>query len=379
MNNLLVITEVDYLIESNTFRNSSVNIIFSEYAKHFDNVIIYCPGKESRDELQFRDNIFVYTNAIYSKKLMDRVANTFSIVERKRINSILDKHKIVHVQVRIPSVFSFVSFFTLKNLSRSYYVAGDWFTSFSANFNFPGSRIIGYLLRKISLYQIGKSKVVTAGPVLAEIYSKYTPEVHAYLSTTHDSYTDTLDIKIWNKICCVGRLEPLKRVEDVIQAVSILNNTWDLENKYYLEICGDGKLRNRLKELVKKLNLESCVVFHGNISSRRKLENIYSQSGYMVLASVSEGTPKVIPESMSFGCIPIAVKGVGSIDNIIENNVNGITVNECSPEEIALAISNLNSNLEYRCSLTEAGKKYSLEHTISNEVNNLWRFINEKC
>lgn len=375
MKNLLIITEVDFEPENNSFRNSSVNIIVKEYAKYFDSVVVYCPSKVRIDNFNFHSNVTVYTTTKYTKKIKDRISFLFSIRERGNINAIISQNNINHIQVRIPSIFSFISCGLARDVERSYYVAGDWLTSFSSNFSFPGSGIVARFLKMLSIFQIKDRKVVTAGPVLAELYSKYTSKVHPYMSTTHTSYSSNSAAKDWKKICCVGRLEPLKRVEDIIRALHILNEN-DNEG-YTLEVCGDGKLREKLQSLVKELKLENNVNFHGNINSRNDLERIYSYSGFMVLSSVSEGTPKVIPESMSLGCVPIAIENVGSIDRIIENNINGLLVKEKSPESIAEAIKTVNKNPNLKEKIINGGREYALDHTIASEVKALWEFVYE--
>ncbi|UIJ40619.1 glycosyltransferase [Vibrio kanaloae] len=374
MKNLLIITEVDFEPENNSFRNSSVNIIVKEYAKYFDHVVVYCPSKVRLDNVNFHRNVTVYTSTRYTKKIKDRMRFLLSIRERINIKEIISRNNINHIQVRIPSIFSFICCGLARDVERSYYVAGDWLTSFSSNFSFPGSSIVARFLKMLSIFQIKDSKVVTAGPVLTELYSKYTSKVHPYMSTTHTSYNSNSAVKDWKKICCVGRLEPLKRVEDIIRALYILNN--DNEG-YTLDICGDGKLREKLQNLVKELKLENSVNFHGNISSRSDLERVYSQSGFMVLSSISEGTPKVIPESMSLGCVPIAVENVGSIDRIIENNINGLLVKEKSPESIADSIKTVNKNPNLKKNIINGGREYALDHTIASEVKKLWEFVYE--
>ena len=116
------------------------------------------------------------------------------------------------------------------------------------------------------------------------------------------------------------------------------------------------------------------IKFHGYLN-REQLFDIYKDSHFIILASKSEGFPKVISEGMNFGCVPL-VSAVSCIDQYIENNSNGILIDPISIAGIkeAIMISFGISDLEYKSmtllNYNLAGKftySYFLER-IQNEI-----------
>ncbi len=138
--------------------------------------------------------------------------------------------------------------------------------------------------------------------------------------------------KVWlNKksFCFVGRLEPEKGVPLIIETFKLLSE----EEKTHIDtlhFIGDGRHYNRFKNEVKDLGI--TVLFHG-ILSRKDVFDVYKQSHVLLLPSKSEGFPKVIIESMNFGCIPI-VSNVSSIGHYISYGVHGYLMESLTPSAL---------------------------------------------
>ena len=94
-------------------------------------------------------------------------------------------------------------------------------------------------------------------------------------------------------ILFVGRLTKVKRVDDLIEKFSGTYN----KNKL-LVIVGDGPQRKNLENLANKLNLESKVIFKGNLDYE-KMPLVYNAADVFVLNSKTEGIPRTVLESLS--------------------------------------------------------------------------------
>lgn len=256
-------------------------------------------------------------------------------------------------------------------MSSSFYVAGDWVESFSENYGFIGSKKVARLLNGFMVKGFRGRKIVTAGRALSEKYKEYCLAAHPYMSTTHHSVTKDAANDL-HEICYLGRLEPLKRVCDAILAVDVV-----LRKGYSVKlyICGDGKDRLKLHELVKEKGLKGHVVFMGQLAERADVESVLSNSGVVILPSISEGTPKVLAEGMSFGCIPIAIQDVGSINDIITHEENGLLADPRSPESLAENIVKIIQDPVLASGLRKRALRYAEEHTIQHEVKKLWDFV----
>ncbi|MCB0464636.1 MAG: glycosyltransferase family 4 protein [Aequorivita sp.] len=123
--------------------------------------------------------------------------------------------------------------------------------------------------------------------------------------------------------CFVGRLEDAKGVQRIIDAFGSLDS---LEKVKTIHFIGDGEKMEFYKRECENLKLPA--VFHG-FMERPQVFEIYKNSQFLMLPSTaSEGFPKVIAESMNFGCVPI-VSAVSSIGQYI-NQTNGFIVNPCT-------------------------------------------------
>lgn len=135
-------------------------------------------------------------------------------------------------------------------------------------------------------------------------------------------------------IIFVGRLEPVKGIQYLIESMNILKNT---ENNLKLLVVGYGKDDQKLKLLVKTLELEEIVIFTGKIPNE-KIPEYLAASDIFVLPSLSEGFPVVLLEAMASG-LPIITTKIRGLAEIIQDGVNGFLVHPKSSNEIADRIS----------------------------------------
>ena len=115
----------------------------------------------------------------------------------------------------------------------------------------------------------------------------------------------------------VGRLDPAKRVDDAIRAVS---RTAKLSS---LEIYGSGECEEELSKLIESLEASKTVRLCGYDSDAQRR---FSETSFSLLCSRSEGQGLVLLESMAAGCIPIAYDVKYGPSDIITDEVNGFLV-----------------------------------------------------
>lgn len=159
----------------------------------------------------------------------------------------------------------------------------------------------------------------------------------------------------------VGRLAPEKRVDLVLKSAKINCQRDDI---IYL-ICGSGDEENKIKELISSYKLENKVFMLGHISN---IQEIYSIIDILVLASDTEGTPRVVLEAMS-NEICVVATNVGGLKEIIDNNKNGILVNKGDYKSISEKIDYLLSNDAIRKKYAESGKKKIISEFNINEMS----------
>jgi glycosyltransferase involved in cell wall biosynthesis len=102
------------------------------------------------------------------------------------------------------------------------------------------------------------------------------------------------------RLLFIGRLHPIKGLENLFDAISELPNS-------RLLICGDGDQRyvKALRELVQTRGLTNRITFRGWVNEDAKCQ-AFQQSDMFVLPSFSENFGMVVAESLAHG-VPVVV------------------------------------------------------------------------
>ena len=157
----------------------------------------------------------------------------------------------------------------------------------------------------------------------------------------------------------LGRLDPIKRVQDLVRAMTLL------EKRFVLEIFGDGEERVLLGTLVHELGLGDRVTFHGTID---RPQIAMDQIDLLVLPSAAEGFGLVLIEAMAAG-VPVIGTDVDGIRDVVSHGENGLLARVRSPGAIAEAIRQINSDVPLRehivaRGLTEVCERYAWSAVI---------------
>lgn len=135
-----------------------------------------------------------------------------------------------------------------------------------------------------------------------------------------------------NKIIigCVKRLIPEKNLEDLIEAVSLLDGT-DKE-KIEVRILGEGPSKDHLREAVRRRRLEDVVRMPGKFP-HADVPAFLRQLDIYVDTSTQEGVATSNIEALASGCLVIAPDGFGNRD-LIEHEKTGLLYRPRDTNEI---------------------------------------------
>lgn len=164
-------------------------------------------------------------------------------------------------------------------------------------------------------------------------------------------------------IITVSRLVSKNAVDDLIKSLHYLNFP------VKLLILGTGPLKKKLKNLVKKLNLEKKVLFLGLIPPV-KVPKYLAIADIFVRASISEGLGNVFLEAMA-ARVPIIGTPVGGIPDFLEHKKTGLFCQPRQPKTIAEKIEILIRNKELRDKLIRNAKQ------MVEEIYN-WNIISKR-
>ncbi|MDZ7693139.1 MAG: glycosyltransferase family 4 protein [Balneolaceae bacterium] len=164
------------------------------------------------------------------------------------------------------------------------------------------------------------------------------------------------------QILHAGRIVGKKGVPDLIKVFNELTQQY---NNIELHVAGDGEELSQCQELVDKFELDSKVIFYGNVT-HEKIKELMNEADIFVLNSRidengdMEGTPNTILEAMCMGKAVLSTRHAG-IPYVIEHNKNGLLANEKSNQELKANLQRLINNPDLREELGVKARETILE------------------
>ncbi|MBI3040935.1 MAG: glycosyltransferase [Chloroflexi bacterium] len=162
-------------------------------------------------------------------------------------------------------------------------------------------------------------------------------------------------------ILFVGRIEPLKGIAQLLQAIPYLPNRKGLK---LVIIGGDENSQpemGRLRRLSRNLQIEDSVTFLGVIK-HEKIPYFYSAADVSVIPSYYESFGLVALESLACAT-PVVATDVGDFKSIIRQGETGYVVTDNSPrqlaDKIALLLSGPSPDREAILSIRESVSRFS--------------------
>lgn len=145
------------------------------------------------------------------------------------------------------------------------------------------------------------------------------------------------ELKFTKNILYAGRLSKEKGVDYLLKAmVKVIKKIPEST----LFIAGDGKEKEKLINLSKKLGIDKNVEFLGWLS-KDELSKVYADIDFLVIPSIwQEPFGLIGVEAMSYGR-PVVAFNVGGINEFVENNKNGFLVKVLDIDTLAKRIIEL--------------------------------------
>ncbi|HQW84312.1 MAG TPA: glycosyltransferase [Ferruginibacter sp.] len=160
-----------------------------------------------------------------------------------------------------------------------------------------------------------------------------------------------------NKFITVSRLSPEKGIERLIHAVGLLSIPFE----FY--IIGSGKQKAALQKLVTDLDLTKKVFF---IPENKTPFEGMEDADLFLLGSYYEGFPNTLLEAGALGIPAVAFDAAGGIREIIENEKNGLLVDDNDIIGFATAITSaLNNKFNRQQIANSTVKRFSADKMIA--------------
>ena len=153
------------------------------------------------------------------------------------------------------------------------------------------------------------------------------------------------------QVIYIGRGAPQKRVYLI---AAIAEKMYEMKSKIHFSFAGD------VSEAINSNKYPYCT-FYGNVTDRKKMEEISKNSDVLLLTSAFEGLPLAVMEMMAHGKVVVST-AVNAIPDYITDRENGFLIEDHSDENKIIddAVSILNSLVNNKILLHQVGEKSRL-------------------
>lgn len=160
----------------------------------------------------------------------------------------------------------------------------------------------------------------------------------------------------------VGRLDPEKKLDEVLDAVAIaLQHT-----EFCLVIVGKGIQQPVLKKRTATLRIADNVIFTGFVPEEH-LPMIYQLSRCFIIASIAELLSLATLQAMASG-LPVIAARAGALEELVHDRANGLLFNAGDINEMARCMVEILSNDTLCRQMGAMSLEYSQQHDIHGSV-----------
>lgn len=220
------------------------------------------------------------------------------------------------------------------------------------------------------LYNTNPKKIVIIPPGV---------DPHRFYQIPEDEAKEFVGLKNEDRmILFVGRIEPLKGIDTLIEAMAILRDQGFFQkNPFYLAVIGGDPVEERdlvsgemarLQELREKYRLADLVTFLGK-KAQDTLPYYYSAAEVVVVPSFYESFGMVALESMACGT-PVIASQVGGLAFLVQDGETGFTVPSDDPVALAEKLDVLLGDAELRARMGRRSAEFACQYA--------WENINER-
>ncbi|MBW6465826.1 MAG: glycosyltransferase [Brevefilum sp.] len=226
-----------------------------------------------------------------------------------------------------------------------------------------------------TLYGVNTEKITIIPPGV---------DTHHFYPIPQDEAKEAIGIPTSDRLALfVGRIEPLKGVDTLIRAMSIVRKTCKtFRCPHYLAVIGGDPEEdpeemtaemNRLQALCQELGLSDMILFLGK-RGQMTLPYYYAAAEVVVMPSRYESFGMVALEAMACGT-PVIASRVGGLAHLIQDGETGYFVPSQDPEALAEKLRLVFVDKELRTRLGAQAARYARDfcwESISSQITDVY-------
>ena len=182
----------------------------------------------------------------------------------------------------------------------------------------------------------------------------------------------------------VGRIEPLKGIDTLIQAMACLD-LQGIHRPVHLAIIGGdvdvspedmSEEMTRLQKMCDDLCMGGMVLFLGK-RGQDTLPYYYSAAEVVVMPSLYESFGMVALEAMACGT-PVVASEVGGLGYLVQNGITGYTIPDSDPAELCDKLSHLLGDADLRNQMGNSAAEYAANYAwtkVASQVIDVYKDV----
>lgn len=162
-------------------------------------------------------------------------------------------------------------------------------------------------------------------------------------------------------VVCCGRLDYMKRIDTVIEAIAMMPESTTCA----LVIVGDGLARKDLEELAQDLGVSNKVIFTGWLTNSAP---VVKNGAALVLASEFEGFSNSVLEAM-FLKVPVITSLCSSDASVMCETGAALGFEVGNSQQLLKKLKLVITNKSIASNLVDRGYEYSQSHELSQAIS----------
>ncbi|UCG68627.1 MAG: glycosyltransferase [Thermoplasmata archaeon] len=168
-----------------------------------------------------------------------------------------------------------------------------------------------------------------------------------------------------------GRISGEKRLDVMIRAIPSVLDSIDA----HFVICGEGREKENIENLVKKMDVYENVTFTGFLPNG-EFPDIYSIADLFAIPSESELQSIVTMEALASG-LPVVASNKDALPELVQNPENGLLFNPGDSEALSQKIVEILKDDVLKRSMGETSLEIVQKHSIENTISQFESLYNE--
>ncbi|MGN6530469.1 MAG: glycosyltransferase [Ginsengibacter sp.] len=339
-------------------------------------VAVIAPSESLHSSQKKIDNLDVYGVPSFSVRINPTIRLPIPFLLKSRIIQIIESFKpdIIHIQDHFPLCKMVVQVnknFKIPIIGSNHFMPEN-FTVLLKNKNLK-KRLENYLWK-------GFSKVFNQVNVVTTPTETAAALIRPRLKVNAIAISSGINLKIFSPfgeireikekylipdkpvLLYVGRLDPEKHIEEILEAVATAVKKTD----FCFVVVGRGTSKTKLEKLSDELGITGNVIFTGFVPDE-DLADFYKLSRCFIIASIAELLSLCTLQAMA-SALPIISVNAGALGELVKDKMNGYLYNEGDINAIIQSIENIITNDDLYTKMSNKSLEYVQQHDINKTV-----------